>query len=370
MSGRPIAAVLGAGNGGQGMAAYLVRKGYSVRLWNRADPVEEREWLAPARRARALDVVGWGAGPAPLACATTDLAEALEGVNVVAVVTTGDAHGPLARATARHLKAGQVVVLVPGKTGGALEFRTGLRAGGAPDGGAGVLVAEANTTVVNSRAIGPGRVEVFGEKRRIPLAALPATDTQRVMEWLPDLPFVAAPDVLSTSLTNFGVPLHAVPMVLNPAWIEDQPGGFLYYRQGISPSVARVVAKVDAERVRLAEALGVGTQTLQQYLVESLGGPSGDLYASIHGCAIYGTVPAPTAVDHRYLWEDVVAGIVPMVSLGRAIGQRLPLMESTLNFAEALLGRDLLANGRTVEHLGLAGLDAEGIRKRVRGDKG
>ena len=66
-------------------------------------------------------------------------------------------------------------------------------------------------------------------------------------------------------------------------------------------------------------------------------------------------------------WEDVVVGVVPMVSLGRAIGRPLPLLEATITFAEALLGCDLLANGRTIEHLGLAGMDRAAIRKRVRG---
>jgi opine dehydrogenase len=185
-----------------------------------------------------------------------------------------------------------------------------------------VVVAETNTTVVNSRVIGPGRVEVLGEKRGLPLAALPATDTPAALARLAGLPFVAARTVLSTGLTNFGVPLHAVPMVLNAGWLEDRPGAFFYYRQGISPSVARVVAQADAERFGLAAALGVETTPLSRYLVESLGAPEGDVYTSIHGCEMYRTVPAPPAVDHRYLWEDVVAGVVPMVSLGRAVGCR------------------------------------------------
>ena len=67
MGRRRVAAVLGAGNGGQGMATYLVRKGYTVRLWNRPDEQEEREWLAPIRQAGSLEVVGWGEGPAPIA---------------------------------------------------------------------------------------------------------------------------------------------------------------------------------------------------------------------------------------------------------------------------------------------------------------
>jgi opine dehydrogenase len=358
-----VAAVLGAGNGGQGMAAYLVRKGYAVRLWNRPDAGEVRAWLDPIRAAGSVDLVGWQPGRLPVEVATTELAEAVGGASLVALVTTADAHRAMARALAPRLGPGQLVLLVPGRTGGALDFRAGLAEAGRDT--REILVAETNTTVVNSRVVGPGRVEVLGEKRGLPLAALPAADTAPVLERLAGLPFVAAPSVLSTGLTNFGVPLHAVPMVLNAGWLEDRPGAFLYYQQGISPAVARAVARADAERLALAAALGVPTTALGRYLVESLGAPAGDLYASIHGCEMYRTVPAPPALDHRYLWEDVVAGVVPMVSLGEAVGCPLPVLQAVLTLAGALLGRDLAAQGRTVERLGLAGLDAAGIRRRV-----
>jgi opine dehydrogenase len=357
-----VAAVLGAGNGGQGMAAYLVRKGYRVRLWNRPDEVELGDWVEPIRAAGHLGLLGWQPGALMLEAVTTNLARAVDGAGLIVVVTTADAHRPIAREAAPLLRPGQLVLLVPGRTFGALDFRVGLEEGG---GAEGVYVAETTTTVVNSRVLGKGRVEVLGEKQRLPLAALPAADTPRVLEQLSELPFVAAPDVLSTSLTNFGVPLHAVPMVLNAAWLEDRPGAFLYYQQGISPSVARAVGEVDAERLALPATLGAETMSLQEDLVGSLGAPPGDLYTSIHGCEIYRTVPAPPAVDHRYLWEDVVAGVVPMVSLGRSIGRPMPLLEATLAFARALLGRDLEAQGRTVQRLDLAGLDAAAIRQKV-----
>jgi hypothetical protein len=54
-----------------------------------------------------------------------------------------------------------------------------------------------------------------------------------------------------------------------------------------------------------------------------------------------------------------------MVSLGRAVGRRLPVLESVLSLASVLVGRDLAARGRSVERLGLGGLDAAGIRRRV-----
>jgi len=358
-----VAAVLGAGNGGQGMAAYLARRGWVVRLWNRPDDGEVRAWLAPIRAARSLELVGWQPGRVPVELATTELAEAVAGASLVVLVTTADAHRAMARSLAPLLQPGQLVLLVPGRTGGALDFRAGLAEAGRDI--REIVVAETNTTVVNSRVVGPGRVEVLGEKRGLPLAALPAGDTGRALERLTGLPFVAAPSVLSTGLTNFGVPLHAIPMVLNAGWLEDRPGAFLYYQQGISPSVARAVEQADAERLALAGALGVETTPLRRYLVESLGAPEGDLYASIHGCEMYRTVPAPPALDHRYLWEDIVAGVVPMVSLGRAIGCPLPVLEAVLTLAGVLLGRDLVAQGRSAERLGLAGLDAAGIRRRV-----
>jgi opine dehydrogenase len=345
------------------MAAYLARHGWTVRLWNRPDEAEVAHWLTPIQAAGSLELVGWQPGRVPLERATTDLGVAVAGASVVVLVTTADAHRSMARSLAPLLEPGQLVVLMPGRTGGALDFRAGLAEAGRDT--RQVMVAEINTTVVNSRVVGPGRVEVLGEKRGLPLAALPAGDTPGALARLAGLPVVAAPSVLSTGLTNFGVPLHAVPMVLNAGWLEDRPGGFLYYQQGISPSVARVVARADAERLGLAAALGVDTIPLTRYLVESLGAPAGDVYTSIHGCEMYRTVPAPPAVDHRYLWEDVVAGVAPMVSLGGAIGCRLPVLESILGLASVLVGRDLAAEGRSVERLGLGGLDAAGIRRRV-----
>jgi opine dehydrogenase len=265
------------------------------------------------------------------------------------------------------LLPGQMVVLMSGGTGAALEFRAAfLEACGRKE----VLIAEATTTVVNSRPAGPGKVEILGEKKRVEFAALPATETPTGMRMLERMPFVAVSDVLSTSVTNFAASVHAVPMVLNAAWLEDKPAGFLYYLQGISPSVARVIEQVEAERMELAAALGVETTSLHECLVHSLGALSGDLYTSIHECAIYGTVPAPEALDHRYLWEDTMTGVVPLVGLGRVLGVPTPLLSATLTFASALLGRDLEREGRTLERLGLAGLDARGIRQAVRGPAG
>src|SRR5215217_566540 len=109
-------------------------------------------------------------------------------------------------------------------------------------------------------------------------------------------------------------------MVLNASRIEGTPDGYLWYPQGMTESVARVVEKVDDERARLAAALGLQTVTLRQYLAESVGATEGDLHQQLREAKLYAPTPAPKALNHRWLWEDTLTGIIPMVSLGRAVG--------------------------------------------------
>lgn len=360
-----IAAVLGAGGAGHGLAAYLARQGYTVRLWNRPDEREERDWLAPIRERGALEVLNWEPGSVPIDLATTDIGAALTDAALVAVAVNSSVQREVARAVARSLQPGQVVLLTTGGSFGALEFRAGLAEAGAPH-AAEIFLAESLTTLVNSNVRGPGRVFVLGAKQRIPLAALPATDTPRVLEQLADLPFAAAPDLLSVGLANFALTNHVVPMVLNAARIEGSPDGYRWYPDGMTPSVVRAVERVEAERQALAGALGVETVSLQEYLVESVGSPAGDLLTALRDAPLYSKTPAPRTLDHRWLIEDTLTAVVPMLSLGRSIGCQLPLIEATLTYAEALSGRDLWAEGRTVAKMGLAGLDAAGIRRRVR----
>ena len=366
MSDRRIAAVLGAGGAGQGVAAHLARKGYRVHLWNRPDPHEERTWLQPIREQGHLEVVLTDPGHFQIDLLTTDLAGAVDGSSIVLLTASSESHRELARALAPVLQPGQVVALVTGGTGGALDFRAGLEEAGAPHGDK-VMVVEALTTILNSVSVGSGKVRINGIKSQIPSAALPGRDTAAALEQLADLPLVAAPDVLTVGLANFAVTNHVAPMVLNASRIEGTPEGYLWYPQGMTPSVARVVEKVDAERASLAAALGLETITLREYLARSVGAAEDDLYTALREAKLYAPTPAPRTLSHRWLWEDTLTGVIPMVSLGRAVGCRVPLLEACLAFAEAILDRDLWSEGRTVERLGLAGLNAEQIRAKVRG---
>lgn len=353
----PGFAVIGAGNGGLTMAGHLTLMGFPVILYNRTP-----ERLVPIRERGGVQLEGAVRGFAPLRAITSDPA-ALADADCLMVVVPASGHRDVARTLAPHLRDGQTVVLHPGRTLGAIEFEHVLRKSGCS---ADVCVAEAQTLLYASRAIGPARVWIFRLKRRITLAALPATRTHEVVWRLREAfpQFMPAHHVLETSLDNIGAVFHPAPTVLNLARIEAGDR-FEYYHEGISPAAAAILEAVDAERVTVAAALGVSAVSARRWLQEAYGCRGRDLHAAIQANAAYAGIQAPGALDTRYLWEDVPTGLVPLSSLGEFLEVPTPVTNSLITLASIAVGTDFQATGRTLERVGLAGMWVHDIHTYV-----
>lgn len=354
--------VIGAGHGGMAMAAHLGLMGFPVNLYNRTD-----ENLAGVRWHGGINLTGEVEGFGPVRLATSNLSDALADADVVMIVTPANAHAPLAKAMVPYLRDEHIVVLNPGRTGGALEFRKVLRDTGTKSK---PLLAETQTFVYASRALSRTEAHIFRVKNRVPLATLPA-------HWIPEvlailrtaLPqFVAGSNVLVTSLDNIGAVFHPALTLLNAGWIEATGGDFDYYLDGITPAVAKILEQIDTERVRAAEALGVQTHSAREWLYLTYDSPGRDLYEAIHNTASYRGIRAPQNIGHRYITEDVPMSLVPLASLGAMLGRLAPTMETIIRLAGTVHGRDYWAEGRTVERLGLAGLTVKQIHQLVTRD--
>ena len=365
---RPLSvAVMGAGNGGLAMAADLALAGHRVRLYNRGS-----ERLAPvfARGGIELSKDGpAGENGEPVfvrpELVTTDPAAAIGGAQLLMVVVPAIGHRQMAERCAPHLTDGQVVVLNPGRTGGALEFKATLEAAGCR---ADVVVAEASTFLFAARAVGPARARIHGTKRRVTFSALPASRNPEVAALLDRAypgRFVPASSVLETSLENIGAVFHPAITLLNAGRIEDDPTGFEFYRQGASPSVVRIIEAVDAERCRIALALGVPHVTALEWMRRSYGVNAPDLLGALRANPGYAGIPAPSELQHRYLTEDIPASLVPMASLGHLLGVPTPAIRSLVDLASSMHGLDYFTVGRTVERLGLDGSSVAEIMSQV-----
>jgi opine dehydrogenase len=354
--------VVGAGHGGKAMAAHLALMGFPVTLYNRTP-----ENIAAIKARGGIELESFEGNPrgfARLANVTADMAEALAEAEIVMVVVPSTAHADIARAAAPHLRSGQIVVLNPGRTGGALEFVKVLRDSGCD---ADVTVAEAETLIYASRSDGPAQARIFGIKEAVPVAALPATRTRRVLEALaPAYPqFIDGISVLHTGLNNMGAIFHPALTLLNAGRIESTGGDFQFYIEGVTPSVARVLEVLDRERVTVAAALGIRARTALEWLKMAYDATGADLYEAIHNQPGYYGIKAPPTLNHRYITEDVPASLVPIAALGERYGVSVRGMDSIIRLACIIHRTDYWRRGRTLERMGIEGMSVSEVTRYV-----
>lgn len=350
--------VLGAGHGGLAMAGHLGLMGFPVRLWTRSP--HSLEGVAGAGGVLLEGTVS-GFGPVE---ACFHIGDALLGADMVLVAVPASAHGEIAALCAPYLTDGQKVLLLPGRTAGAVEFRQVLRRAGCR---ADVLVGEAQSFLYASRKTGPHQACIHGIKRQVLVAALPAYRTQELLEAVkPAFPqFMPARLVWKTSLDNIGAIFHPAVALLNSARIESTGGAFRHYADGITPSVATLLEQLDTERVAVARALGVGAVTAREWLAEAYDIDRPTLFEAIQANPAYAGVGAPATIEHRYIWEDVPTGLVPIAALGKACGVPTPLMDTMTDLACAMCRFDFRSAGRNLERLGMVGWSADQISRYV-----
>jgi opine dehydrogenase len=354
--------VIGAGHGGKAMAAHLALMGFHVTLYNRTAAN-----IAVIEQRGGIELESFDGGPhgfGQLAWVTDDIGEAVERAEILMVVLPSTAHAEIARLTAPHLREGQIVVLHPGRTCGAIEFANVLRAEGCA---ADVTVAEAETLIYACRSEGPAQVRLFSIKEAVPLAALPASRTRAVLRALaPAYPqFIDGVNVLHTGLNNMGAIFHPALTLLNVGRIEDTLGNFQFYMDGVTPSVARVLEVLDRERVTVAASLGIRARTALEWLRMAYNASGDDLYEAIHNQEGYKGISAPATLHHRYITEDVPMSLVPIASLAQRYGVSVRGIESMIRLASIIHRTDYWRRGRTLDRLGIESYSVSELQQFV-----
>jgi opine dehydrogenase len=352
---KPNFAVLGAGHGGLAMAGHLGIMGFEVNLYNRT---EERLWGVKARE--GIEIEGEISGFGKIRAASIDMGEIIRDVEIIMVVVPATAHRFIAEQCAPHLQDGQIVILNPGRTFGALEFKQVLKEKGCQ---ANVIIAETQTFIYASRTIGPAQSKIFRIKNSIPVASIRA---HRIPEVLKKVrcafpQFVPGDNIFKTSLDNIGAIFHPAICLMNAGWIEDI-SEFQFYVQGVTQSVANVLDKVDAERVAVAEALGIRALTAREWLYLAYGAAGKTLHNAMHANPGYRGIMAPTNLNIRYITEDIPASLVPIASVGEMFNVPTPTIKALIHLGSTIHDCNYWEEGRTVEKLGIAGMTLKELR--------
>jgi opine dehydrogenase len=328
--------------------------------------------LDPVRDRAGVELSGAIEGFGQIARIVESLPEAVATADLVLIVAPAVSHQAYASLLAGALRDGQTVVLNPGRTGGALEFDRALARSGCR---AAIQLAEAQTFIFAAESRGPAAVEVLKEKDVLRVAALPGKDTTAVVELLQGLypQIEAAESVLETSVNNVGGVVHPAAMLLNTAAIEASATGedVRFYKHQVNRHIASLVMeKVDAEKVAIGHALGLtDVWTILDWYRRSYGVDGDSLFEVLQNHPYYAGFHSPQhLLGYNHIPDEVPNSLVPLASLGAALGVPTPATRSVIDLACVMTDTDWWSAGRTVATLGLDGMTAGEMRDFVAHD--
>ncbi len=363
MSIRQKVAVLGGGHGGFACAGKLALEGHEVNLY---ELPEFEANIEPIQERGGIEVQGVGkTGFAKLGSITTDIEKALNNVDLIEIVVPAFGHKRISDVCAPHVKNGQTVTFF-GKGGGTIVFYNALRETGF-DGD--ILLAETSgIPPYSARKTGSTSVRVAIELNHLPTASFPGKDVDKVISILKDIhaSVVPATSVLETILADLNLVGHPAAALLNVGRIEYS-GPFRLWREGVTPSVAKLIEAVDKERLAAMKALDL--KNVKTYVEMSrLWGmcpKEADTYQKVINTKYIAPKNPTDLQTHRYITEDIPYSLVTCASIGDMIKVPMPVINGVITLFGAMNQVDYWAEGRTVETLGIAGLDISELKEYV-----
>ncbi|MGN6309359.1 MAG: NAD/NADP octopine/nopaline dehydrogenase family protein [Xanthobacteraceae bacterium] len=358
-----IITVLGGGNGSFAAAGDFALQGHEVRLWRRdAGAVAQQR----AEGSRVVVKDSRDRHDAKLALVTADIADAARGAELILCPAPAFAQADIARALAPHLADGQVVYLPPATFGSFIFAKAMHDAGNRAD----VSFAETGTLPWLTRKHGPFEVAITIRAKRLPTGVFPLKNADHALAVIGKaFPNVIEPcgDALSGALMNAGSIIHPPLIVMNAGPIEHFERWDIH-KEGTQAAIRRVTDALDAERISVREALGYGAPHF----------PLAHHYAKDGEQWMYGRGSHDRLTDsgdwrerlvlteHRYMREDLRVGLSFLVSVAQLAGVATPLARSFLAIGGAICGEDFSQGGRTLEGLGLSGLDKAALQTLLR----
>jgi len=353
-------AVLGGGNGAHAMAADLALKGFEV---NMCEAPEFKESFTTTLERQEISLIdAWGEEKtAKLHKATTGFEEAIAGVSYVMMAIPAIGHRRFFSAIMPHLKDGQTIVMWPGNYS-ALLFANMLREKGIKKD---ITLAEGHTLPWGCRLEGQARIKIFVDAWKLIVAALPAKNTERVINDLKDIyPVVAGENVLATSLNNLNPIVHPVGAVLNAGWIDTLQKDFYLYKYGTTLSVARAIKAVYEEVARVGDAISI---KVLEYPEESFWAKSTIMSfyfkAPFDKEGVIANISGPSSMKSRYIIEDVPYGLVPTAQLARKFNVATPIIDAIIELVSVINQTDYRQEGRSLDELGIADLSSDELKR-------
>ena len=364
------AAILGCGSGGMTMAVDLGLRGFKVNLFD--FPEFDRNLRAVEERG-FVEATGKLEGKVEPDVITTDMAEAVEGADVVFLTIRAYGAEKFIEEAAKHLEPGQTILNWSSYLAALRTYQMFKETAQE-----GAILGEGAILPYFVKPIEPGVMNVFGVKAHLWAAAMPSLQTPEMMKvvkrFFPNCE--AAQNVLDTSLTNPNLQVHVPPALLNTGLWEKTGGDLEFYGTLMTPKVTEIMDAVDKERMAVGKALGLELLPKPEVLKMEYGqyGVSGETMYEVYSTfASHRSWRPGLSLDDfaakTAFGEDIMYGYVFISTLGDQLGVSTPAIDTMVNLAHLVIGKDYWGEGATAEKLGLKGMSAVQIQEYVKTGK-
>lgn len=340
-------AVLGAGNAGCAVSADLTIKGHEVTLIKTSNSLhnENFDYLISHNNKITL----WEEGKestAQIHEVTRDISK-IHGKEILIIYTQTNVHEALIKKMASHIEDGQIIIINPGYLSTAFMIKY--------CGDKDITVVEATSSFIDCRISEPGYVKAGFRNVRNPIGVYPKKNQNTVKRKLDELGYnFSYFSTVEVALHNPNLIVHTVGATMSIPRIEKTNGDYCMYWEVFTPSVWNILEELDAEKMNILESLGYSR--LPYVEACKFRNTLDDDRDAKEIFMWYANMPTrakgPTKVDSRYISEDVPQGLVMLEALGKKLNVPTPVATALIEIDTAALGRDLRAEGRTLEVLG------------------
>ena len=339
--------VIGGGGTGLTLAADLTLRGHCVTLYEQRTDGQN---LLDVIDEGCIHRIGNGlVGDAILHRVTFDLKEAMADAEYIFVAAITPRHEAIAQMIVPYLRDGQTICFSAGNCA-SLQLRRCLNRK------VSILTGDMQGNAFPCRVVGKATVTAALPYKAKKVAAFPACDTDAFIKSLSEV-YECAPakNVFEACLNSPNVSIHLAASLLGIAKMESMED-FRLYRDGVTPTVVKLVAAVEEEKIRIMEKLGYTfTRALgtMQELLEPEKAPRLKEFRMLAG---------PDQIHHRYFFEDAGAGNSLLISLADLMGEKVPVMSGLVSAISAIHEVDYLSEGINLKNLGMGDMDLAQIQ--------
>ncbi|HAE41703.1 MAG TPA: hypothetical protein DCG34_02135 [Clostridiales bacterium] len=325
-------AILGGGNAGFTIAGFFSHLGHNVKLYKKSMTDNQKIINHKIISVGAIDF------ESRISLVTNSMKEVLEGVSLIIITVPAYCHNDLFDDLIRFFDQKAMICLMPDNYGGLLLMRK-LREKGLTDFH---QIISLNSALFACRQIDCEMTSIKGVKNEIMVSSVYTEVIEEGLKLLNDIypVFKKGANIFEVLLSNMNPVVHTATTLLNAGWIETTRGRFDFYSEGISPSIANVIERIDRERIAVGIKLGIKLDSLLDNMHKLYNSVEMDLYSALSRSGVHTKDLAPVTLETRYLNEDIPFGLMPISRLGKLLNVETKAIDTIISLSEVILNKE------------------------------